>query len=96
MLVDDLAVAAKVFIEGDAIVRQPEQLDESALAVLDRLASHVSPLTSSRSNAQRIARLASMTADQVEHRKAVVVTNDRLAVDDARSDGQRVDRSGSQ
>jgi hypothetical protein len=38
------------------------------------------------------AGIGSMTADEVEHCQAAVVADDRLAVDDARADRQRLDR----
>ena len=40
-----------------------------------------SPFTSSRSNAQRIARVAAVTSDEIEHRKGVVVADDGRAID---------------
>jgi hypothetical protein len=41
-----------------------------------------SPFTSSRSNAQRTAHWW-VAADEVERRQAVVIADDRVAVDDA-------------
>jgi hypothetical protein len=48
VLVNHRAVAAEVLVNGDAVVREPKQPGEPALAVLDR---------SSGSNAQSIARV---------------------------------------
>ena len=39
MLVDDRAVAAEVLVQGDAFIREPQQLGEPALTVLERLAA---------------------------------------------------------
>ena len=56
-----------------------------------------SPSSSSRSKAQRTAAaLGRLPADQVEHRKAVLVGDDRLAVDEAGACRQRRDRRGGQ
>ncbi len=41
MLEDDRAVAAEVFIDRDAFMRQAQQPGEPSLAVLDRLGTDV-------------------------------------------------------
>jgi Cytochrome P460 len=43
-----------------------------------------------------VAARAPVVADQIKHREAVFVTRDRLAVDHARTHGQRGDRCGDQ
>ena len=49
MLVDDGVLAAEGLIEGDAVVRQPQQPGQPALAVLDRLSLDDARISAARS-----------------------------------------------
>ena len=87
----------KVLVERDAVVRQPQQPGEPALAVLDRLAPDVLAVHLEQvERTEDRAGVGPVAADEVEHGQAVVVADDGLAVDDARADGQRLDRLGDE
>ena len=93
VLVDGRAIAVEVLIEGDAVMRQPRQPSEAALAVFDRLAAHVVAVHFKQNeSALNRSAVGAVTADQIEHGKPIVVTAHRLAVDDTRTNGQRLDR----
>ncbi len=89
MLVDHRAVAAEVLVDRDAVVREPQQADEPALAVLDRLAPGVFAVHLEEvERAEHRDRVASVRADELEHGQAVFVADDGLSVDDAGADRQ--------
>ena len=93
MLVDYRSLTAEVLIEGDAVVRQPQQPGQPTFAVLDRLAPDVLAVHLEEiERAQDGAHVGGVAADDVEHGEPIVVADDCLAVDDARSDGQGLDR----
>ena len=93
VLVNDCPVAAKVLIEGDPIVRKPQQPSKPPLAILDWLSPKV--LTVHLEEVERAedrAGICVVAADQIEHRQAIVVAHDGFPVDHTRSNGQSVDR----
>ena len=95
MFVDHRAVAFELLIECNAVVRQPQQLGQPALSVLDRLGPNVLAVHLEQiERTQHRAGVSAMPADEIEHRQAVVVANDCLTVDDAGFDGQLLDRGG--
>jgi len=84
VLEDCFALAAESLVQCNAVVPEPQQPGQPVLAVFNRLASYVLAVNLGQiKRAEDRARIASVAADQVEHRKAVVVADDCLAVDDA-------------
>jgi hypothetical protein len=97
VFVDRRAVALVMLVEGNAVVWELQQASEPALTVLDRLAPNILPVHLKRVEcAEDGAAVATMTADQVEHRHPAVVTYDRLGIDHARFDRKRQYRRGCQ
>ena len=93
MLVDDRAVAAKMLVERDAIVRKSEQSGQPALAVLDWLSPNVLAVHHEQiERAKHSAGVSAMSAYQIEHCQAIVVADDSFSVDHTRSNGQSLDR----
>jgi hypothetical protein len=89
--------AGQYYVAGrygaNAVVRKPQQPGEPALAVLDWLAPDVFTVHLAQiERAQDRARVCGVAADQIEHGQTAVVADDRLSVDDARADRQRLDR----
>ena len=97
MLVDDRALAAEGLIEGDAVVREPQQPGQPPLAVLDRFAPDVFAVHLEQvERAEDRARVGAVAADEIEHGKSVVVANNGLAIDDTGSYEQNLNRFGSE
>ena len=93
MLVDDSAVSGESLVERHAVVLEPHRAGETPLAVLDRLAVYVLAVHLEEvERAQDRAGVGGVAADEVEDGQALVVADDGLAVNDARPDGQRLDR----
>jgi hypothetical protein len=93
VLVDDRAVAAKMLVERDAIVRKSEQSGQPALAVLDWLSPNVLAVHHEQiERAKHSAGVSAMSAYQFEHCQAIVVADDSFSVDHTRSNGQSLDR----
>src|SRR6476469_8447235 len=93
VLVDRRAVTAEVLIGGDTVMREPKQAGEPALAVLDRFAPDVFAVHLEEvERAEYRGRIAPVRADELEHGQAAVAADYGLAVEDARADGQRLNR----
>jgi hypothetical protein len=76
---------------------EPQQPDEPAFTVLDRLVPNILAVHLKQVEcAEDGAAVATMTADQVEHRHPAVVTDDRLGIDHTQFDRQRQYRRGCQ
>jgi hypothetical protein len=81
----------------DAIVWEPQELGQPALAVLDRLAPKVLAVHLQQvERAEHGAGIGGVATDEVEHGQAAVAADDGLAVGDARADGECLDRFGDQ
>ena len=74
-------------------MREPKQAGEPALAVLDRFAPEVFAVHLEEvERAEYRGRIAPVRADELEHGQAAVAADYGLAVEDARADGQRLNR----
>jgi hypothetical protein len=77
MLVDDRTIAAEMLIERDAVVQKSQQPGQPAFAVLDWLSPKVLTVDLKQiERAKHCAGISAMTADQIEHRQAIVVADD--------------------
>ena len=95
MLVNDRAVAAKMLVERDPLVRKSEQSGQPALAVLDWLSPDVLAVHLEQiERAKDSAGVSAMSAYQIEHCQAIVVADDGFSVDHTRSNGQSLNRLG--
>ena len=84
MLVNDSAVAFKILVHDDAGLKAAEQSRQGPLALLDPNAAQVLAIQFEHvEGAQLGADVVPMPADQVEHREALVVRDNRFAVDHA-------------
>jgi hypothetical protein len=90
---DARAVSAERLIERDAVVRKAQQARQPTLALLDRLRPNVLAVHLKQvERAEDSPGIGAVAADEVKHGKPVVVANDGFGVDDARPDGQGLDR----
>jgi hypothetical protein len=65
---------------------------QPAFSFLERLASYVLAVDLEQiERAEDRVRIASVAADQIEHGQPIVVADDRLAIDHAGSNGERLD-----
>ena len=97
MFVDRRALTGESLVERDAVVRQPQQPGQPALAVLDRLAPDVLAVHLEQVKpAEDCSGVGPVPADEVEHRKPAGIADDGLPVDDAGMDGQSLDRGGDE
>jgi len=93
VFVDDRAVAAEVLVNREALVRHPQQVSQAALTVFNSLAPYVFAVYFKQvERTKDRARITSVAADEIKHSKTVIVANDSLTVDDAGSNGQRLNR----
>jgi hypothetical protein len=93
VFVDRGAIAVVVAAERDAVMWEPQQLDESPLAILNRLAPDILTIHLEQiEGTEDRATVTAAAADEVEHRHPGVVTNDRLRVDHAGFDRKGQDR----
>ena len=80
----DRAVGLVVLIVDDAAARPVQQLRQRGLALLERRPAHVLPVELEEiERAQDHLIAVSASPEQVEHRQAVRVARDRLAIDQA-------------
>ena len=93
VLVDDRAVGLVMLIVDDAAARPVQQLRQRGLALLERRPAHVLPIELEEiERAQDYVIAVPAPPEQVEHRQAVGVADDRLAIDQAGSHRQPGDR----
>src|SRR6185295_5259864 len=89
MLVDDRAVAVVTRIERHAVVRRSQYPGEKPLALLDWLPPQVSAVYLQHiEDAQGRRMVVPAVTEQVKDGEAVLVNDDRLAIDDAGLDRQ--------
>ena len=93
MVKHDPALDVEVPIVNNAWVRVLDDRLQHLLTLLDRFSAKV--MTRDRNEvegAQRCRVIATITSNQVENGKAVLIANDRLAIDQAGTHGQFCDR----
>ena len=78
-----------MLVDGNTVVREPQQPGEPALAVLDRLAPDVLAVHLEQVERTEDRPCAGAVApDEVKHSQSAIVANDGFAVDDAGANGQ--------
>jgi hypothetical protein len=82
-------------IEDNAVGPPAQQFGQSALALLERRPAQVLAVKFDQvEGTEHGGVVVLLVADQVKDREAVLIDNNRLAIDDAGLDGQALDRFG--
>ena len=78
------AVAVKMLVEGDSVAGVAEKIGEHGLALLERLLAKVLAVEFDQvEGAEHGGMVVMPIAEEVEHREARLIDDDRLAIDDA-------------